>query len=72
VRASASDTSRTVMARMYGVTPVSLRWSERDKSNAGAFVIPAQLAAGRYTLTVTAEDFAHNIGSQEVSIEVLP
>jgi Ca-activated chloride channel homolog len=72
VRASASDTSRTVMARMYGVTPVSLRWSDRDKSNAGAFVIPAQLAAGRYTLTVTAEDFAHNIGSQEVSIEVLP
>lgn len=35
-------------------------------------MIPAQLAAGRYTLTVTAEDFAHNIGSQEVSVEVLP
>ncbi len=72
VRASASDMSRTVMARMYGVTPVSLRWSERDKANAGSFAVPAQLAAGRYTLTVTAEDFAHNIGSQEVSIEVLP
>lgn len=25
-----------------------------------------------YTLTVTAEDIAHNIGSQEVTIEVLP
>jgi len=32
----------------------------------------ANWPAGRYGLTVTAEDFAHNIGSQEVWIEVLP
>ena len=30
------------------------------------------VAAGRYKLTVTAEDFAHNIGSREVEIEILP
>jgi hypothetical protein len=35
-------------------------------------IVPAHLPAGRYKLTVTAEDFAHNIGSQEVSLEVLP
>lgn len=72
VRAGASETSRTVVARMDGVPAVHLRWNEAAKSNTGAFVIPAHLPAGRYNLTVTAEDFAHNMGRQEVSIEVLP
>jgi hypothetical protein len=30
------------------------------------------MPAGRYKLTVTAEDFAHNIGSGEVDVEILP
>jgi Ca-activated chloride channel homolog len=72
LRASASATTRTIVARMYGVGPVSLRWNARAAANTGEFIVPAHLAAGRYTLTVTAEDFAHNIGSQEVSIEVAP
>jgi Ca-activated chloride channel family protein len=72
VHASASRTTRTVTARMYGIAPISLRWSPRDASNAGEFVVPAQLPAGKYVLTVTAEDFAHNIGTQEVALEVLP
>jgi Ca-activated chloride channel family protein len=72
VRASASETSRTVIARMYGVTPVNLRWSGAAGANAADLVIPGHLPVGRYGLTVTAEDFAHNIGSQEVWIEVLP
>jgi hypothetical protein len=38
----------------------------------GDLVIPAQLPAGVYALEVTAEDFAHNIGRQEVRLEVLP
>jgi Ca-activated chloride channel family protein len=72
LRASASATTRTIVARMYGVGPVSLRWNAQAAANTGEFIVPAHLAAGRYTLTVTAEDFAHNIGSQEVSIEVAP
>lgn len=72
VRARASETTRTVVARMYGAPPVRLRWNERAGSNTGDLAIPADLPAGRYILTVTAEDFAHNIGSQEVSIEVAP
>lgn len=72
LRVGASETSRTVIARMYGVSPVSLRWNDEAKSNTGQFVIPAHLPAGRYSLTVTAEDFAHNIGREEVSLEVLP
>ena len=35
-------------------------------------IIPEQTIPGTYKLTVTAEDIAHNIGTQEVQIEVLP
>jgi Ca-activated chloride channel family protein len=72
LRVGASETSRNVVARMYGVSPVQLRWSSEAKANTGEFLVPAHLPAGRYSLTVTAEDFAHNIGREEVSIEVLP
>ena len=34
--------------------------------------IPEQMIPGTYKLTVTAEDIAHNIGTQEVQLEVLP
>ncbi|BDC52225.1 hypothetical protein F183_A45400 [Bryobacterales bacterium F-183] len=72
MRVSASASTRTIAARMPGAAPVFLRWSADDKSNTGAMTIPAHLPVGKYTLTVTAEDFAHNIGSQEVSLEVIP
>jgi Ca-activated chloride channel homolog len=60
------------VARMYGVAPVSLRWDARAGSNVGELAIPTDLPAGKYQLTVTAEDIAHNIGSEEVSVEVVP
>jgi Ca-activated chloride channel homolog len=69
---SASETTRTIVARMNGAAPVYLRWNPDMNSNAGVLAIPAVFAAGRYKLTVTAEDFAHNIGSGEVDVEVLP
>lgn len=72
MRVSASDTTRTVVARLYGAQPVYLRWNAEMSSNTGLMTIPSNLAPGKYTLTVTAEDFAHNIGSQEVHIEVAP
>ncbi len=72
LRVNASETTRTVVARMYGAQPVYLRWNPEMASNAGQMLIPSYLAPGKYTLTVTAEDFAHNIGSQEVRIEVAP
>jgi hypothetical protein len=31
-----------------------------------------KLSPGKYQLTVIAEDVAHNIGSEEVAIEILP
>jgi Ca-activated chloride channel family protein len=72
IRVSASDTTRTIVARMYGSAPVYLRWNAGEGSNAGSMMIPASMPAGRYKLTVTAEDFAHNIGSGEVDVEILP
>lgn len=72
LRVSASDTTRHVAARLYGAPTVHLHWNPEMGSSTGALVVPAHLAPGRYALTVTAEDFAHNIGSQEVSIEVTP
>ncbi len=72
LRASASQHTRTVLARMYGTAAVELHWDSRSAANTGDLAIPAGLAPGSYVLTVTAEDIAHNIGSQEVRIDVLP
>ncbi len=65
-----SDTNR-LTARIYGAKPVSLRWSDAEKANVGSLQIPENLASGKYVLTVTAEDFAHNQAAAEIRIEVL-
>ncbi|MGO9230768.1 MAG: VIT domain-containing protein [Bryobacteraceae bacterium] len=68
----ASRNTRTVIARLYGAAPVHLYWNPGEETNAGKIVVPSSLPAGKYNLTVTAEDFAHNIGTQEVALEVVP
>ena len=65
-----SDTARLV-ARMYGTQPVQLFWSAKDQTNVGRLRVPSGLASGRYSVTILAEDFAHNQSSTEVQIEVL-
>ena len=72
LKASASQSTRTLVARLEGASPVALNWDARAGINAGQLVIPEQTVPGTYKLTVTAEDIAHNIGTQEVQIEVLP
>ena len=72
LKVSASESTRTLVARMDGTAPVALHWDARAAANTGALTIPEQAIAGTYKLTVTAEDIAHNIGTQEVPIEVLP
>ena len=67
---SDSDTYRLV-ARVYGAKPAELRWSPQDKTNVGELQIPPDLVSGRYTVSVTAEDFAHNQTTEEVQIEVI-
>ena len=65
-----SDTNR-LTARIYGAKPVILRWSDAEKANVGVLQIPEHLASGKYVLTVTAEDFAHNQSAKDVSVEIL-
>ena len=70
VFAQTSASTRTITARLYGAMPVTLRWSSADRANAGDLVVPRDLAPGKYTIHVTAEDIAHNVGTGEVSLEV--
>ena len=72
MKVSASESTRTLVARMDGAAPVPLRWDAKSGANTGALMIPEQMIPGTYKLTVTAEDIAHNIGTQEVQVEVLP
>jgi Ca-activated chloride channel homolog len=72
LKVSASQSTRTLVARLEGASPVALNWDARAGVNSGRLLIPEQAIPGTYKLTVTAEDIAHNIGTQEVQIEVLP
>jgi Ca-activated chloride channel family protein len=72
LRVSASQSTRTLVARLEGAVPVGLSWDARAGVSTGQLVIPEQAVPGNYKLAVTAEDIAHNIGTQEVQIEVLP
>jgi Ca-activated chloride channel family protein len=72
VKANATASTRTLTARLDGALPVSLRWNRAAAANTGTLTVPPGMPAGRYTLSVTAEDIAHNIGSEEVQVEILP
>jgi len=71
VRASADADAVRLTAKMYGARPADLRWSDAEKASVGTLRIPSGLASGRYVLTVSAEDFAHNQSSAEVEIDVI-
>ncbi|MBM3787640.1 MAG: VWA domain-containing protein [Acidobacteria bacterium] len=72
LKASASQSTRRISARTYGAAPVELRWNPGVRANTGLISIPADMTPGRYTISVVAEDMAHNMGSAEVGIDVLP
>jgi len=72
LKVSASQSTRTLVARMDGAAPVSLRWDATASVDRGSLPIPDQAIPGAYKLTVTAEDIAHNIATEEVQIEILP
>jgi Ca-activated chloride channel family protein len=72
LKVSASQNTRTLVARLDGAAPVSLRWDAKAGANTGDLLIPEQMIPGTYHLTVTAEDIAHNMGTQGVDIEIVP
>ncbi|HJT27929.1 MAG TPA: VIT domain-containing protein [Pyrinomonadaceae bacterium] len=71
VKVSADSDTVRLFARIYGAQPVWLSWSQQDQTNIGKLRVPANLAAGRYMLTISAEDAAHNQSTAEVPIEVI-
>jgi Ca-activated chloride channel family protein len=71
VRVTADRDAMRIVARIYGAAPVQLAWSEKEKANVGRLRVPAGLASGQYTLTVSAEDFAHNQSSIETRVTVM-
>jgi len=72
LKVSASESTRTLSARIEGLAPVTLRWDRAQSFNVGQLTLPPGLPPGQYRLMVTAEDIAHNLGTAEVSLEVLP
>lgn len=72
LRVDASPSTRTLVARLEGVNSVYLHWSAQARASTGEILIPANMPAGTCRLTVTAEDIAHNTGTQEVQIEIVP
>lgn len=72
LKVSASESTRTLTARLEGMAPVSLHWNRENGVSMGQLSLPPALPPGVYVLAVTAEDMAHNLGSAEVRIEVVP
>jgi Ca-activated chloride channel homolog len=68
----ATQSTRTLVARMASAMPANLQWKASAGFSVGELMVPMDLPAGTYKLTVTAEDVAHNIGTQEVDIEIVP
>ena len=68
----ASQSTRTLVARLDGAAPVSLRWDAKAGASTGSLLIPGQMIPGTYHLSVTAEDIAHNMGAQGVDLEIVP
>ncbi|MEP6925883.1 MAG: VIT domain-containing protein, partial [Pyrinomonadaceae bacterium] len=60
MKVSADGDTARLTAKLYGAQPVQLFWSNAEKANVGKLRVPANLTAGKYVLSVTAEDFAHN------------
>jgi Ca-activated chloride channel family protein len=72
LKVAASQSTRTLVARLEGAAPVGLKWDPKAGMNTGQLIVPEQMIPGTYRLTVTAEDIAHNMGSQGVDIEIVP
>jgi Ca-activated chloride channel family protein len=72
LKVAASQNTRTLVARLEGSVPATLRWDAKSGANTGQLLISEKMIPGTYHLSVTAEDVAHNMGSQGVDIEIVP
>lgn len=72
IKAKADKDTLRLVAKLYGLTPVNLHWSDKEQINIGKMLIPNDLPPGSYTLSVIAEDGAYNQASQEINLTILP
>jgi len=71
INATADSDTRRIQARVFGAAPVDLRWSKQANASVGKLRVPLGLPSGVYTVTLSAEDFAHNTSSLELQIQVI-
>ncbi|HUK91838.1 MAG TPA: VWA domain-containing protein, partial [Blastocatellia bacterium] len=71
VTVRADRDTRTIAARIFGALPAPVIWDPSAKANVGHLRIPAGLPSGTYTIQITAEDFAHNSSSTEVTVQII-
>lgn len=72
IKANADKDTIRLIAKLYSLSPINLRWSNKEQINIGNLQIPSDLPAGNYTLSVIAEDGAYNQSSQEINLVILP
>ena len=71
IKAYADSDTQRLTAKLYGARASQLFWSNDAKANVGRLKIPETSASGKYVLSVSAEDFAHNQTTEEIEIEVI-
>lgn len=71
VTVAADRDTRRIAARLFGALPVRVAWDDKRKTNIGTLRIPPGLPSGKYTIIVTGEDFAHNVTSIEIPLEIV-
>lgn len=71
IKVKADKDTRRIAARLFGASPIAIKWNEQEHINIGRLSIPSGLPAGRYQLVITAEDFAHNSTNTELYIDIL-
>jgi Ca-activated chloride channel family protein len=69
VRADA-DTRRIVL-RLAGGPPAEAVWQADRQASVALVEVPADLPTGSYELRAVAEDFAHNVGAETVTVTVM-
>ena len=68
---SDADTRR-IRLRLSSLEPVEATWdSVAGQASLGYIVLPRDMATGRHTIEIFAEDFAHNTSSEQIQVSVI-
>ncbi|MCS6803995.1 MAG: VIT and VWA domain-containing protein [Acidobacteriota bacterium] len=71
VTVDADRDTRRIMVRLYGAQPVPALWDAQAKASIARLRIPSDLPSGNYTMTILAEDFAHNNSSLTLELDII-